>query len=195
MSAEDNKPTDSFVEDASAPADHPHAAPGHSKHTASFEAKLEEPAEKLLAELPDGETERKLLRKLDWYLVPWLSLLYLLSFLDRTSIGNAKLYHLEQDLNISDPQYNIALTIFFISYALFEVPSNVFLKRLRPSIWLSFTMLMWGIMMTVQGLVHDYGGLLTMRWFLGLFEAGLFPGVNYYLSWCVQSVLPSVPEF
>lgn len=126
--------------------------------------------------------EKKLLRKLDWALVPWLSLLYLLSFLDRTSIGNAKLYGLEQDLHISDTQYNIALTIFFFSYAIFEVPSNVFLKRLRPSIWLSLLMLCWGIMMTVQGLVHNYGGLLGMRWLLGMFEAGLFPGVNFYLS-------------
>ncbi|CAL1714271.1 unnamed protein product [Somion occarium] len=129
-----------------------------------------------------GVDERKLLRKLDLALVPWLSFLYLLSFLDRTSIGNAKLYGLEQDLHISDTQYNIALTIFFFSYSVFEVPSNVFLKRLRPSVWLSLLMFLWGIMMTVQGLVHNYGGLLGMRWMLGLFEAGLFPGVNYYLS-------------
>ncbi|KAI0687390.1 MFS general substrate transporter [Cytidiella melzeri] len=126
--------------------------------------------------------EKKLMRKLDWWLIPWLSFLYLLSFLDRTSIGNAKLYGLEKDLGISDTQYNIALTIFFFSYAIFEVPSNVFLKRLRPSVWLSLLMLLWGVMMTVQGLVHNYGGLLGMRWMLGLFEAGLFPGVNYYLS-------------
>ncbi|KAG6918952.1 hypothetical protein DXG01_010191, partial [Tephrocybe rancida] len=102
-----------------------------------------------------GVDEKKLLRKIDLALIPWLSLLYLLSFLDRTSIGN---------------------------YALFEVPSNVFLKRLRPSIWLSFLMLGWGIMMTIQGLVVNFGGLMGMRWMLGLFEAGLFPGVNYYLS-------------
>ncbi|KIY70557.1 MFS general substrate transporter [Cylindrobasidium torrendii FP15055 ss-10] len=126
--------------------------------------------------------EKKLLRKLDLYLIPWLSLLYLLSFLDRTSVGNAKLYHLEEDLGLSDDQYLICLTVFFFSYAIFEVPSNVFLKRLRPSIWLSALMFFWGIMMTVQGLVHNYGGLLGMRWMLGMFEAGLFPGVNYYLS-------------
>ncbi|THG97071.1 hypothetical protein EW026_g4866 [Hermanssonia centrifuga] len=130
-----------------------------------------------------GINERKLMRKLDWWLVPWLSFLYLLSFLDRTSIGNAKLYGMETDLHITDTQYNIALTIFFFSYSIFEVPSNVFLKRLRPSVWLSLLMLLWGVMMTVQGLVHNYGGLLGMRWMLGLFEAGLFPGVNYYLSW------------
>ncbi|KAH7874115.1 MFS general substrate transporter [Lentinula edodes] len=129
-----------------------------------------------------GVDERKLLRKIDIALIPWLSLLYLLSFLDRTSIGNAKLYNLEKDLNITDTQYLLALTVFFFSYAIFEVPSNVFLKRLRPSLWLSGLMFCWGIMMTVQGLVHNFGGLTGMRWMLGMFEAGLFPGVNYYLS-------------
>ncbi|KAF9073199.1 MFS general substrate transporter [Rhodocollybia butyracea] len=128
-----------------------------------------------------GVDERKLLRKIDIALIPWLSLLYLLSFLDRTSIGKC-LYNLEKDLHITDDQYLLALTIFFFSYAIFEVPSNVFLKRLRPSLWLSGLMLCWGIMMTVQGLVHDFGGLMGMRWMLGVFEAGLFPGVNYYLS-------------
>ncbi|KAI5118001.1 hypothetical protein M0805_008101 [Coniferiporia weirii] len=126
--------------------------------------------------------EKELIRRLDWALIPWLSFLYLLSFLDRSSIGNAKLYNIESDLHISDTQYLLCLSIFFISYAVFEVPSNIFLKRLRPSIWLSTLMLLWGIMMTVQGLVHNYGGLLGMRWMLGMFEAGLFPGVNYYLS-------------
>ncbi|KAG5337104.1 hypothetical protein C0989_010759 [Termitomyces sp. Mn162] len=129
-----------------------------------------------------GVDEKKLLRKIDWALIPWLSLLYLLSFLDRTSIGNAKLYHLTTDLHITDTQYLLALTIFFFSYAIFEVPSNIFLKRLRPSIWLSFLMLGWGVMMTLQGLVHNFGGLMGMRWMLGVWEAGLFPGVNYYLS-------------
>jgi len=127
--------------------------------------------------------EKKLMRKIDIALIPWLSFLYLLSFLDRTSIGNAKLYHLTQDLHLSDNQYLLTLTIFFFSYAIFEVPSNIFLKRLRPSIWLSFLMFFWGIMMTLQGVVHNFPQLMGMRWLLGTFEAGLFPGVNYYLSW------------
>ncbi|KAI0766047.1 major facilitator superfamily domain-containing protein [Irpex lacteus] len=126
--------------------------------------------------------EQKLMRKVDMWLIPWLTLLYLLCFLDRASIGNARLYGLEKDLGINGKQYNLALTIFFIAYAIFEVPSNVFLKRLRPSIWLSLLMLLWGIVMTVQGLVHNYGGLLGTRWTLGILEGGFFPGVAYYFS-------------
>ncbi|KAH9832608.1 MFS general substrate transporter [Rhodofomes roseus] len=129
-----------------------------------------------------GVDEKALLRKMDWQLVPWLSFLFLLSFLDRTSVGNAKLYGIEQALHINDTQYLIALTVFFIPYAFFEVPSNIVLKRLKPSFWLSFLMLGWGVIMTIQGLVHNYGGLLIIRWLLGAFEAGLFPGVTYYLS-------------
>ncbi|KAG7093043.1 hypothetical protein E1B28_009337 [Marasmius oreades] len=129
-----------------------------------------------------GVDEKKLIRKVDIALIPWLSLLYLLSFLDRSSIGNAKLYNLEGDLGMSDNQYLISLTVFFVVYAVFEVPSNIFLKWLRPSIWLSGLMLVWGIIMTAQGLVHNSGGLITARCFLGMLEAGLYPGVSYLLS-------------
>ncbi|KIJ55285.1 hypothetical protein M422DRAFT_73264 [Sphaerobolus stellatus SS14] len=133
--------------------------------------------------LDTSRVDRKaLLRKMDIRFIPWMSFLYFLSFLDRSSIGNARLYGLEQDLNMTDNQYLMTLSIFFISYAAFEVPSNVFLKRLRPSIWLPACMTIWGICMTCQGLVHNYSGLLAVRWWLGLFEAGYFPGVAYFFS-------------
>ncbi|KAI0057442.1 MFS general substrate transporter [Artomyces pyxidatus] len=166
--------------------EHRQPSPASSTHLAESDEKgTEKVVEPVVynAEVDTSDVnERKLMRKIDMRLIPWLSLLYLLSFLDRTSIGNARLYGLEKDLHMTDTQYLISLTIFFFPYAVFEVPSNVFLKRLRPSIWLSGLMLLWGIMMTVQGLVHNYGGLLGMRWMLGMMEAGLFPGVNYYLS-------------
>ncbi|KAJ7043747.1 MFS general substrate transporter [Mycena alexandri] len=131
-----------------------------------------------------GIDEGKLIRRVDLRLIPWFSLLYLLSFLDRTSIGNAKLYNLEKDLKISDTQYLLSLTVFFISYAIFEVPSNIFLKRLRPSVWFAFLMVMWGIIMTLQGVAQNFGGLVGLRWMLGTFEAGLYPGfVHAFRSW------------
>lgn len=126
--------------------------------------------------------DKKLLRKLDLHLIPWLTLLYLISFLDRTNIGNAKIDGLLTDLHMSQNQYQASLSIFFISYALFEPLTNVLLKRLRPSIFLPLIMLLWGICMVCMGLVHDFSGLAAARFFLGMFEAGLFPGVNYYLS-------------
>jgi hypothetical protein len=64
----------------------------------------------------------------------------------------------------------------------FEPPSNLLLKRLRPSVWLPTIMVAWGIVMTCMGTVDNFAGLLTARLFLGVAEAGLFPGVAYFLS-------------
>lgn len=126
--------------------------------------------------------DRKLLWKLDVRLIPWLCLLYLISFLDRTNIGNAKLDGLEKSLHITGGQYNACLSIFFVSYALFEPLTNVLLKRLRPSIFIPVIMTLWGITMVTMGLTHNFQGMMVARFFLGVFEAGLFPGINYYLS-------------
>ncbi|KAI9808801.1 MAG: hypothetical protein M1825_003954 [Sarcosagium campestre] len=114
------------------------------------------------------------LRKMDIRLIPMLALLYLLSFLDRGNIGNAKIEGLIDTLGMTDPQYNWCLTVFFFTYAAFEVPSNLLLKRLRPSIWLPTIMVAWGTVMTLMGIVQNYRGLLTARLFLGLTEAGLY---------------------
>ncbi len=126
--------------------------------------------------------DKKLLWKLDLRLIPWLCLLYLISFLDRTNIGNARLDGLQQDLHMTSGQYNAALSIFFVSYSLAEPLTNILLKRLRPSIFIPSIMTVWGIVMVTMGLVHNRQGLYTARFFLGLAEAGLFPGINYYLS-------------
>ncbi|KAK2605840.1 hypothetical protein QQS21_003794 [Conoideocrella luteorostrata] len=137
-----------------------------------------------LSEAEKKEVDRKLLWKLDLALIPWLCLLYLICFLDRTNIGNAKIAHLERDLGI-DPksmQYAATLIIFFVSYALFEFLSNFLLKRLRPSKFIPTIMIMWGFCMLGMGFVKNWSGLMAARWFLGVAEAGLFPGVNYYLS-------------
>lgn len=123
---------------------------------------------------PADVDEKKLMRKIDFYLIPWLCVLYLLSFLDRSAIGNARLYGLEKELNLTSQQYNMALTVFFFPYALFEVPSNILLKRLRPSIWFPIITILVSICMISQGLVKNYQGLLVARFFLGVTEAGEF---------------------
>ncbi|KAJ3515278.1 hypothetical protein NLJ89_g1857 [Agrocybe chaxingu] len=140
--------------------------------------------------------ERAILRKIDLHVIPWLALLYLLNFLDRGSIGNAKLYGLEEDIGIDDRQYLNALTVFFFPYALLEPASNVILRRLKPSIWLSSMMLAWGVVMTCHGLIKDYGGLVTVRVLLGVTEAGLYPGIVFYISsWYKRSEMGSRVAF
>lgn len=93
------------------------------------------------------------------------------------NIGNANVEGLSTDLGLSGSQYNLCLTVFFFTYAAFEVPSNLMLKKLRPSRWLPIIMVAWGIVMTLMGIVKDFKGLLITRIFLGVTEAGLFPGV------------------
>lgn len=128
------------------------------------------------ATLPSGVSERKLLAKIDLRVIPVLSVLYLLAFLDRTNVANAAIFGLQKDLGLSATQYSTALTVFFPPYILFEVPSNVLLKKFKAHVWLSGCMFMFGLVTVCQGLVQGYGGLITTRFFLGLFEAGMFPG-------------------
>ncbi|SPQ22972.1 a6b7797f-7c22-47a5-81fe-af5e241fd7b4 [Thermothielavioides terrestris] len=133
---------------------------------------------RLDVEQVDGESPPPM----DMRLIPMLALLYLLSFLDRGNIGNAKIEGLQENLCLTDDQYNWCLTAFFFTHAAFEVPSNLMLKRVRPSVWLPAIMVAWGVVMTLMGIVRDFAGLLCTRIVLGVAEAGLFPGVAYYLT-------------
>lgn len=92
----------------------------------------------------DRAAEKRLIWKCDLHVVPILFVLFLLSFVDRINIGNARLQGLEEDLNMKDHDYNIALFIFFIPYILCEVPSNLILKKVSPSTWLSSIIGAWG---------------------------------------------------
>jgi len=102
--------------------------------------------------------------------------------LDRTAIGNAKLYGLQKGIGADDNQYRLALTLFFIPYALFEPATNALLKKIRPSWFFTAIIVLWGVVMMCQGFVTSPGGLYAARFFLGVTEAGLFPGVQLYLS-------------
>lgn len=115
------------------------------------------------SEFPNVD-EAAVLRKMDVRLIPMLSILYLLAFLDRGNIGNAKIEGLVEDLHMTGPQYNWTcmcflsedcvwltswsiVTVFFFTYCVFELPSNLLLKKLRPSRWLPLIMVAWGIVM------------------------------------------------
>lgn len=130
----------------------------------------------------DHEAEARLLRKLDLFIVPPVMLLYLLSFLDRVNIGNARLYGMETDLGLHGDQFQTAVSLLFVTYILSELPSNLVIKQLRPSRWISFLATSWGIIATLTGLCRNYGGLIVCRLFLGAVEGGLFPGMTIYLT-------------
>ncbi|KAI9803892.1 MAG: hypothetical protein M1825_001772 [Sarcosagium campestre] len=130
----------------------------------------------------DHVAEKKLIRKLDLHIVPMVMLLYLLSFLDRVNIGNARLYKMEEDLGLTGNQFQIATSILFVTYILFETPSNLVLKKFTPSRWIAGITTAWGIIATLTGVVQNFAGLVACRVLLGAVEAGLFPGMTIYLT-------------
>ncbi|KAK0702230.1 major facilitator superfamily domain-containing protein [Lasiosphaeris hirsuta] len=130
----------------------------------------------------DRVVTRRLLRKLDSRVLPVLILLVLCSFLDRTNVGNAKLYNLEADLGMTNSQYNQGLAAFYPLYIAAEIPSNLVLKNVTPRIWIAFLTLVWGIMCMCLGFVNNFAQFVTLRAILGLAEGGLFPGMVLYLS-------------
>ncbi|EKM51127.1 uncharacterized protein PHACADRAFT_151720 [Phanerochaete carnosa HHB-10118-sp] len=136
----------------------------------------------------DGAIETRLVRRIDLRFVPASMLIYVLCFLDRSNIGNAKLLNastgnsLVQSIHMSDQQYLVALMIFIVAYTLFETPSNYMLKKFRPSRWIAFLMIGWGLMTMILGAVRNFAALVVVRFLLGTFEAGLFPGMIYCLT-------------
>ncbi|KAH7081123.1 major facilitator superfamily domain-containing protein [Paraphoma chrysanthemicola] len=131
----------------------------------------------------DKAEQAKIFHKVDWRLCPMLAVLYLISHLDRANIGNAKIEGLETTLNMKGTDYNVALMIFFVPYVLCEVPSNMILAKFkRPSWYMGILILCWGTVMTLMGTVQNFAGLCATRFFLGLFEAGFFPGAIYLVG-------------
>ena len=108
----------------------------------------------------------------------------------RVNIANANVFGLSTELDLNrNNRYNIALVIFFVPYILFEIPSNILLKKFKPRVWLSVCMFLFGLTTICQGLVHSYSGLLATRCFLGLFETGMFPGCKLALNSFARSYL------
>lgn len=121
----------------------------HEKQLTDTQEEIAEDVKPRYAPAVPTSEERRLLWKCDIQVVPILFVLFLLAFIDRINIGNARLQGLEDDLNMGGHDYNIALFVFFIPYILFEVPSNLLLKKIRPSWWISGIMFGWGMFLSL----------------------------------------------
>ncbi|KAF2107374.1 retrograde regulation protein 2 [Lophiotrema nucula] len=117
-----------------------------------------------------------------------LCIVFGLSLLDRTNISSAYIAGLAEDLGLAiGARYNIALLIFFVPYCLFELPSNMIIRRLGARYWLGFLITAWGVCVLGMGFVRSWQVLTVLRALLGMFEAGLFPGAVYIIgSWYRQ---------
>ncbi|KAL2197060.1 putative MFS transporter [Corynascus similis CBS 632.67] len=125
---------------------------------------------------------QKLLWKLDTRILPIFILLVLCSFLDRTNVGNARVYNMDHELGLSDIQYQQGLAAFYPLYIAAEIPSNLVLKKVTPRIWIALMTFIWGVICLCLGLVRNFDQFIALRALLGLAEGGLFPGMVLYLS-------------
>jgi ACS family tartrate transporter-like MFS transporter len=126
--------------------------------------------------------ELKLIRKLQWRLIPFLFLLYVISFIDRSNISIAALT-MNKDLAITSEQFGFVAGVFFFGYVLSGIPSNIMLHRFGARIWITIILIVWGTLALMMGLVHSVQQLYTLRFVLGLAEGGYFPGVALYLTY------------
>lgn len=134
----------------------------------------------------EQQLEKETIRKVTWRLVPFLMVCYLFAFIDRGNIGMASL-QMNHDIGLSPSMFGFAGSLFFISYFIFEVPSNLALQRFGARKWLARIMISWGLVTACTAFVQGPNSLYAVRFILGAAEAGFFPGVLLYLTYWVPS--------
>ncbi|KAL4941505.1 hypothetical protein BDV06DRAFT_194289 [Aspergillus oleicola] len=129
-----------------------------------------------------AKVEKSMKRKLDARCSLFV-LIYIMNYLDRNNMAAARLKGLQQDLDMNYDEYATCLSILYVGYILMQVPSNIFINRIsRPSIYISIVMLLWGLVSTLSGVVHNFSGMVAIRFFLGFVEAAFLPGALMILS-------------
>ena len=131
---------------------------------------------------PDIAREKAIVRKITWRIVPFVFLLYIISYLDRANIGYAAL-QMNAELSLTSEVFGFISGIFFIGYFLFEVPSNVMLNRYGARVWIARILITWGIVAAASAFVQSATQLYVLRFLLGVAEAGFFPGIIVYLTY------------
>jgi D-galactonate transporter len=133
-----------------------------------------------------SKLEKATYRKVTLRLIPFLILCFIIAYVDRVNVGFAKL-EMQKDLGMSDAVYGIGAGIFFIGYFFFEVPSNIGLQRFGARKWIAPIMIIWGFISSSTMFTRTATYFYTVRFVLGLFEAGFFPGVILYLTFWYSS--------
>ena len=130
----------------------------------------------------DPALDRRITRRFDSHIVPWLFGLWLLAFIDRSNIGNARIDGLATDLKLDGTKFNNVLAVFYVPYVLVDVPSNWLVKRVGAGLYLPGLAVAWALVAMCMGFVKSYPGLIVCRLALGLCEGGLLGGMILYLS-------------
>ncbi|MFF3494827.1 MFS transporter [Streptomyces sp. NPDC002795] len=125
--------------------------------------------------------ETKVMKAVTWRLMPFLVLLYLVAYIDRSNVGFAKLT-LQHELGLSNAAFTLGQVAFFVAYAIFEIPSNILLERYGARRWFTRIMISWGLVTALTALVSTSWQFYAARFLLGVAEAGFYPGVLYYMT-------------
>lgn len=134
-----------------------------------------------MSDAADGELGRRTVRKVSSRVLPIVGLLYVFNYMDRANISYAQL-GMQHELAITTATFGIAASIFFLVYVLFEIPSNMIMKRVGARLWLARIALTWGVVTVLTGFVQNVPQLYGARILLGIAEAGLFPGLLLYMT-------------
>ena len=125
---------------------------------------------------------KKVVRKVDFYILPTIGILYILNYIDRQNLAAAKLQGIMEDLHMTTQQFATAVSILFVGYLPFQIPSNLIITKIsRPGMYICCAVAIWGSISASTAAVKTYGQLLAVRAILGVAEAVFFPGAIYYL--------------
>ncbi|KAG4278716.1 hypothetical protein FPRO04_13812 [Fusarium proliferatum] len=130
----------------------------------------------------DAAAERSYLRKMDAWLLSYLSVMYFFNAVDRSNLGNAETDGMSKDLNFKGEEFSLLILLFYVPNGLCDLPLNLLLKRFSGRIMLPSLMVGWGSMALLQAACKNFGGMLAIRLLLGAFEAGFFAGAVFYLT-------------
>lgn len=128
------------------------------------------------------DQEKRIVRKITWRIIPFVFLLYIISYLDRANIGYAAL-QMNAELALTSEAFGFISGIFFLGYFLFEVPSNVMLNKYGARVWIARILVSWGALAALSAFAQNATQLYVLRFLLGVAEAGFFPGIIVYLTY------------
>jgi ACS family tartrate transporter-like MFS transporter len=140
-------------------------------------------AETVSGTMVDG---RALYAKISWRLIPYMFLLYIVAYMDRVNVGFAAM-DMQRDLHFSNTVYGTGAGIFFLGYALCDLPSSLILRRVGTRIWIARIMISWGVVSACMVWARSPGSFYLLRFLLGVAEAGFVPGMLLYLTFWFPS--------
>jgi MFS family permease len=140
----------------------------------------------------DDERARRILRRIDWHIIPLLFLTYMFNFMDKTILSSASVFGLREDNHLVDDDYSWVSSVFYFGYLLWTYPTTLLIARLPVGKYLAATTLFWGVVVALTATCSSFGGLVTVRFFLGVAEATVSPSLIFITStWYTRDEIPT----